>query len=293
MPNDSSKYSEPVKIVLSGLFDYAGLFPPANREMSAALSDYVSLRNGEHSWVLGKFLLPVSRIDEFATVGSEFLPGENSQPISVSVTIDDDLLGGLKRVAEFNNGFFAAGNNVVINSLEFSGTTGSDILKIHNLLPSHLTAYFDVPLSDRAEELVEATALSGCRAKVQIAGRKDMDTSSASRILEVIDSCSRFNVPITVRIASSLQQADAEANYLNLFLAAAYIRSGMNSAEVLPILQENSPSAFFFDEQGITWQGFRLDLDQIKTVREKFFISFGVGSIADVVSGLRALNLLS
>ena len=295
MPDNSPKYSDAVKILLNGLIDYAGLFSPGNLEMSAAVSNYFSCRNDTSAWMLGRFLLPVSRIDDFENVSSRLLPGENSPPISLSVTVNDDLLGRLKRVAEFNNGFFAAGNNVVIDSMEFSALTGSEILNINNLLPSHLVAYYDLPPGSRVEELVDAVALAGGRVKLRVGGSKSGIMNASSDILRYFDLCSRSNIPITIRMEDSFPRKVAGTGkflFLNLFLAAAFMRSGIDSAEASQILDEDSPGSFFFDEQGITWRGFRLDLDRIKPVRENFIISFGVGSFTSFVSDLESLHLL-
>jgi hypothetical protein len=296
MPDNSPKYSEAIKTILNGLIDYAGLFPPDNLEMSAAVSNFISYRNDANAWMLGRFLLPISRIDDFENVSSRLLPGENSLPISLSVTADSDLLGGLKRVAEFNNSIFAAGNNVVIDSIEFSVLTGSEILNINNLLPSHLVAYFDVPPGSRGEELVDAVALAGGRVKLRIGETKPEILNASSDILRYFDSCSRLNVPITIRMEYLFPRKVADSSgksfFLNLFLAAAFVRSGMDIAEASQILDEDSSGAFFIDEQGITWRGFRLDLDQIKSVRDNFLISFGVGSFTGFVSDLESLHLL-
>jgi hypothetical protein len=296
MPDNSPKYSDAVKTILNGLIDYACLFPPGNLEMSAAVSNFVSYRNDANAWMLGRFLLPASCIDDFENMSSGLLPGENSPPISLSVTAGDDLLGGLKRVVEFNNGFFAAGNNVVIDSMEFSALTGSEILNINNLLPSHLFAYYDVPPGSRGEELVDAVALAGGRVKLRIGETKSGVLNASSDILRYFDLCSGLNIPITIRLEDPFPRKVAGGSgkflFLNLFLAAAFLRSGMGIAEASQILDEDSPGAFFFDEQGITWRGFRLDFDQIKSVRENFLISFGVGSFIGFVSDLESLHLL-
>jgi len=46
------------KALLSGLIDYAGLFPPAALSMDEAVRNYARYREGEHAWMLGKFVVP-------------------------------------------------------------------------------------------------------------------------------------------------------------------------------------------------------------------------------------------
>jgi hypothetical protein len=53
-----------LRIFLSHLIDYAGLFPPAALEMPEAKRNYVAYRAGEYSWMLARFVVPAARLDE-------------------------------------------------------------------------------------------------------------------------------------------------------------------------------------------------------------------------------------
>jgi hypothetical protein len=303
--DSSSKYSEVVKSLLETAIDYIGCIPAEQVTLFHAIRKYLLYRKEEHAWLLGKFLLPVSQLQEFENAAGRLLPGESAPPIHLSVTVGDDLLAELRRVAEFNNGFFAAGNNIVIDSMEFSVATASEILKIHDLLPSHLQAYFEIPLNDHSEELIEAAALIGGRAKLQIDAILPGNQSHDEDILHFFDSCHRLNVPFTIRTGFhfltnvSGMPSDASKtlpqqrySFLGLFLAAGFIRSSMSIAEASSILGEGQSRACSFDEQGISWRGFRLDLEQIKNVRENLFVSFGIPSFTGLIDELKSSGLL-
>ncbi len=60
------KLKESVRALLSEIVDYAGLFPPSQLSMSEAVSNYATYKNSNHSWMLGRFVVPVNRLDEFA-----------------------------------------------------------------------------------------------------------------------------------------------------------------------------------------------------------------------------------
>lgn len=62
-----------IRILLTKLIDYAGLFPPAGLAMAPAVSNYVAYRNGEYAWALGRFVLPVSRLSEFERIAKNNL----------------------------------------------------------------------------------------------------------------------------------------------------------------------------------------------------------------------------
>jgi hypothetical protein len=56
--------ADTLRVLLAGLIDYAGLFPPAALEMPAALANYAAYRKGEHAWMLGRFVVPAARAGE-------------------------------------------------------------------------------------------------------------------------------------------------------------------------------------------------------------------------------------
>ena len=55
-----------IKALMTGLIDYAGLFPPASLDMETAVRNYRSYLHGEHAWMLGHFVLPANRLREFS-----------------------------------------------------------------------------------------------------------------------------------------------------------------------------------------------------------------------------------
>ena len=56
--------SETLRILLNGLIDYAGLFPPAALDMPTALRNYATYRDGKNAWMLGRFIVPSARASE-------------------------------------------------------------------------------------------------------------------------------------------------------------------------------------------------------------------------------------
>jgi hypothetical protein len=53
-----------LRVLLANLIDYAGLFPPAALPMEEAVRNYARYREGEHAWMLGKFVVPRASADE-------------------------------------------------------------------------------------------------------------------------------------------------------------------------------------------------------------------------------------
>jgi len=77
-----------LRVLLEGLIDYAGLFPPAALTMQDAVRNYARYRDGEYAWALGKFVVQKERAKE---VPPEF-------PLSV-LGIDEVKFGDIDAAA--------------------------------------------------------------------------------------------------------------------------------------------------------------------------------------------------
>ncbi len=53
-----------LRALLSGVLDYAGLFPPAKLPLHQALAHYANYRQSSDSWMLGRFVLQAARLGE-------------------------------------------------------------------------------------------------------------------------------------------------------------------------------------------------------------------------------------
>jgi hypothetical protein len=81
--------------------------------------------------------------------------------------------------------------------------------------------------------------------------------------------------------------------FLNLMLAVAFLRSGMNEPDVLRVLDEDDPSAFQADDSGISWRGARLDIKALSETRRLGIVSFGSCSFTEPIDDLQSLHLLA
>lgn len=84
-----------LRVLLHQLIDYAGLFPPAALSMQDAVRNYARYREGEHAWMLGRFIVPQARAKE--------VPGEF--PLSV-LGVDEVKAATEEEVAQFPPGVF-------------------------------------------------------------------------------------------------------------------------------------------------------------------------------------------
>src|SRR5437868_11383740 len=64
--------SSPVRALLSASVDYAGLFPPAELPLQAALSNHAEYVRSKDAWMLGAFVLPIAKFSAAAPSFSQF-----------------------------------------------------------------------------------------------------------------------------------------------------------------------------------------------------------------------------
>src|SRR5579875_1799688 len=71
--------------LLTHIVDYAGLFPPASLGMESAVRNYQSYLGGDDAWMLGNFLVPAHRLDEFRQAFESICCGEQEHPWTLSI----------------------------------------------------------------------------------------------------------------------------------------------------------------------------------------------------------------
>jgi hypothetical protein len=80
--------------------------------------------------------------------------------------------------------------------------------------------------------------------------------------------------------------------FLNLFLAAAFLRQGMSDGDARRLLEEGDPASIVFDRDGVSWCGHRLDAAALAEARRGGLGSFGSCSFEEPIGDLAALRLL-
>src|SRR5215470_9694933 len=140
--------------LLSGLIDYAGLFPPAALDLSTAAREYAEYREGEYRWALGRFVIPVARLDEFEKAAKAVLPDggwEGNEFWRLSALGGGDLSSDLNRVADFNRKYASLDSSAgvaIIDTIEIKVERPADIENAMRLMPEKLTPYFEIPIGD-------------------------------------------------------------------------------------------------------------------------------------------------
>lgn len=299
----SENIKESARILFSELIDYAGLFPPAALSMPEAVINYATYRNSNYNWMLGRFVVPVNRLEEFTTSARDFFSRDGNSNWKLSVLASDNIDDTIRKIEDFNlqNGQF-----VVCDALEVKAPNVSNIKEIAEALPDFLTTYFEIPLSEDLADFVSALAIYGQRAKIRTGGVTKEAFPSAEQIARFMRTCLAANVPFKataglhhpVRCVKPLTyEPNAPKGmmhgFLNVFLAAAFLRQGFKAKLVEELLEDDWAESFTFNDTGAFWrQEHFISLAQLNDLRQNRAISFGSCSFVEPVADLQEINIL-
>jgi hypothetical protein len=292
-----------VRALLDGAVDYAGLFPPAALPMADAVRAYDEYRRDPHSWALGRFVVPVTRLDEFAANAAP--QADRGAPWRLSA------LGGAtdKDVIETFNAHHPGVAR--IDTLEAKASTIGEIGALASSLARPATdaapffIYVEVPVSPDPEPLLRTIGINGLRAKVRTGGVTADAFPTSADLARFLAVCAAHGVifKATAGLHHALrgeyrltyEPGSAKGlmyGFLNLLLASLYLRAGLAESDVVALLEERDAHAIGFDGDDIVWHGHRLHADFVREMRTQFATSFGSCSFAEPVHELGAMGLL-
>jgi hypothetical protein len=306
-----------IRTLLSDLIDYAGLYPPAKLGMQAAVENYAHYRAGEHEWMLGRFICPVSRLREFSTAAAPLMPGTHGtsgyrehaagEPWRVSAIIDGALKADLATIAAFNDHHADDDHGqAAIDAVELRPADTASVDEAIETIPDDIYPFFEVAADGDVRGTIAALSGSAAGAKIRTGGVTPEAFPDAVRIASFLAACSAADVPIKataglhhpVRSEHPLTYEPGcprgvMHGFLNVFVTAALVREQhIGEAQAVRVLEETDPKAFHFTDEGVRWNGFVLEDARLALAREAFALSFGSCSFEEPIADLKALGLL-
>jgi hypothetical protein len=299
----SENVKQSLRILLSEIVDYAGLFPPSELLMAAAVENYAAYLKSEHGWMLGRFICPVARLEELSQHADRHFSSKRPWRISALAATGGDLKNDLEKIEHFNQ---AHEGGAVIDTIEIKAALPEDIERAARLLPEEINAYFEIPLKLYINELVSEIAVNRVRAKIRTGGLTQEAFPPVDELVKFLRVCVAANLPFKataglhhpLRSVRPLTYDDNAPTgtmhgFLNLFLTAAFLRQNLNAPYSNRIMTETEIANFEFTDEGVTWNGEQqIDLQQIRLMRERNAISFGSCSFVEPVEDLQQLGLL-
>jgi hypothetical protein len=294
------------RALLTGLIDYAGLFPPAQLLMRAAVPKYAMHRSGPFAWLAGRFVLPLTQLDEFERVFDALPPGDRSRSWSLVVLGGRNHDADLRKITEFNRRHGEEGRqDARIDGLDLKVHSLDDIGRAADVMTEPAELYFEVPTSTDPREWVAAIRSAGGRAKIRTGGVNPEMFPPVPDVARFLQACAGERVPFkataglhhAIRSAQSLvperEPTVVMHGFLNLFVAAALVCCDRLSTSALEgVLTEESPEAFAFDATDVKVHGRCVSCNDMAAARRSFALSFGSCSFDQPLEELRSLSLL-
>ena len=281
-----------IEAALTGLIDYAGLYPPAALDMTSAVGNYLAYREQKHAWILGRFVVDIGRLDELREASGDEMRGI---PLSVIVAGDGKPL----------QAFLAqGGGDARIEAVEIKCDEPLTIARLSESLPSDLERYFEIPTRAVCSGTVDVLAAVNARAKLRMGGLTPEALPAAREVAERLHTLADRGVPFKATAGlHHLLRAEHRLTYtgqgptalmhgfLNVLCAAAIARFGGSTDAIARVLDEQDAGAFQLNADSMSWRDTRWSGAQIHEVRQ-FFTSFGSCSFTEPIQELEAMGWL-
>jgi hypothetical protein len=291
--------------MLTGVIDYAGLFPPAKLSMKESLDNYLRYVNGDEKWIVNRFVCSTGRLDELARELQEH-PEQPFVPVTAvgQASPDHKHWGhGLEHDAQAMSKFLDDADD------------HADIEAYEIRLPDHehaeeylrdLRAFQDADvfaelpwgpaIGDTLSMIAEAEWLG---AKARTGGTEASAFPSPDDLAGFLQQCTQLDVEfkLTAGLHHPIRRYDTTVNapmhgFLNVIAALTLMHAhDLSRREIESILAEEDQAAFEFGQSGMRWRDQKGGLGDVEAARE-LFVGFGSCSVEEPLQDLEAMGLL-
>jgi hypothetical protein len=285
----------PLRALMHGAIEYAGLFPPAALTLREAAINYAAQRAEAGSWMLGRLIIPAERLAELTALRDR--AGQDIWPISAILGANVEQSLGL--VHDFNE---RHSEWAQVETIEVSASSKEAIDAIAQLLPPGLTAYIEVATDPAPDELIAAVASAGLRAKVRCGGVIASAFPRPQALAGFLALCVKRRLPFKAtaglhhpwrgEYALTYTTMSAQATmygFLNVMLATAALRAGADVERANELLCERDPHALQIADNGLCWRDLHFSISDLAWLRQESFVSFGSCSFHEPSGELAAL----
>lgn len=266
--------------------------------MEKAVSNYSTYLESSDRFALGRFIVPVSRLEELAREQARVSHGEEWH---LSALVGSDAASEIRQIERFNSQHVG---RTRADAIEMKIAPGMDISATSALVSKDTELYFEL-LPDDDESLLAAIASCGRRAKIRTGGVIAEAFPAASSIIQFVAACRKLDLPFKataglhhpLRCVKPLTYEPSSPTgtmhgFVNVFLAAALLDHGEEVSKVEDLLDESEVANFDVSDDAIVWRGLKVTSAQMRETRERFAISFGSCSFEEPLSDLRELDWL-
>jgi hypothetical protein len=285
-----------VRNAFTGLIDYAGLFPPAKLELAQAADEYRSAAGGPQSWMLGRFIIPLSLLASSR--------GTIDAPLSVILGIGEDIEKvSMLRSAGVRIEMLEAPlppadchPNTIVTALERLRQS-LDHAQLGDV-PAFVELARNARWTELLSEAMPAMARLGLRAKLRCGGLSAEAFPSVDDVAAFIGAACASGVPFkaTAGLHHPVRHRDEATGFtmhgfLNLLVASALARHVVRET-LRQAIAEEDPAAFSFESTALHWRDRRVGAADLAQMRRDGLVSYGSCSFAEPVADLVSLGVL-
>ena len=285
--------------LLTGLIDYAGLFPPAGLGMDQAIRNYHGYLNGDDAWMLGRFVLLAARLREFTEAAARIGTDVSGWRLSVLASANDAAT-------------LAGFDKAKIDSIEIRANNAEEIKQAARAYSGEAAQagcqlYFE-PLPAQWTSVLQTVGVAKARAKIRTGGEEAAAIPAEGSVLQFLrlarerrlafKATAGLHHPLRSLQRLTYKEDSASAvmhGFVNVFAAATLLwHEPKMSQEAAWILAERDVDAVSMDGDTMVWlnSSVVLTAEQVRTAREQFCISFGSCSFTEPIAEMRALGWL-
>ncbi len=305
---------------LKDLIDYAGIYPPASLSLDQAIRNYADFLIDKDAWMLGRFILPASRLVELDPYISLFSLQKPLRCSALGRWSDSKELciEGLKAdllvVKDFRERY---GGMVNVDVLELplppilidrelitilAKEASEEGLDLFCEVTAPINQEWQRQMQQALEEIATHNAFGGpiVGLKLRTGGVTADAFPSAEQVATILHACQEGQIALkfTAGLHHPIRMYRDEVKtrmhgFLNIF--AAGMLAHVYNLDVLAIgkiLADEERDHFLFTEEGLAWNHKIIPVSEITKLRLEYFRSFGSCSFEEPREDLRLLKLL-
>lgn len=313
--------NDPLRVLLSGIIDYAGLFPPADLALPRVLQNFAAYRRAPESWMLARVVIPAGKLAALPEAAEGLSPGPGSWGISALVPAPGAGYSALRSAVESIRGFNAgAGRFATVETVEGRADTLAMLAESVPLMPAGLPVFWELPHAGDVDPLIAAlgelrspsNGASGYAgqirhmAKIRTGGTGPEQIPPTAEVARFIHSCAAHQVAFKataglhhpVRSMQALTYAaDAPRavmhGFLNVFLAAtAAWTQQATPGQIEDILLAAHQESFVLKSEVLGVGEYEFTSAELARTRAEFAVSFGSCSFLEPIDDLQNMDWL-
>lgn len=299
--------------------DYAGLFPPASLTLDAVVANYHQYVNSAEHLMLGRLIIPASRLSELSKIRQSQLSnvGSPTRPWRISALVPpiegldatdrfQKFESALALIQKFNNPHNQENiANDLVDAIEVKTSTLAIMEATIDRLPAEIDSFLELPHTENPSDLIIQLASDPSGkdlfAKIRTGGTSIDLIPSPKEVARFIWNCanSRVAFKATAGLHHPIRndyrltyESDSKMatmfGFLNVFYATMMSwEHAIGIDELTEILAAKEPTRFKATEDEISWGDLTVKSKRVNKLRSQSIISFGSCSFLEPTNELQ------